>query len=233
MNAAVYTAIFGNYDPLHYAVRQSVPTAFYAILDSAKKPQGWQQVITSRRFSDPRMDAKWFKVFPDKLEFAEDYVIWIDGSIRITSPEFVAYMIDQAGDTMAAFQHPWRTCIYQEAGECWDMVKYQDQPILAQVEHYRDQGWPQDAGLIAGGVLCWKRSYINPQANQDWWIEMMKWTLQDQLSFPIIADRNGLEVNVCTENLMNNKYFQVVAHHRMAEYEKSSDTHLYGRESKS
>ena len=129
MKAAVYTAIFGNYDPLHYAVRQSVPTAFYAILDSAKKPQGWQQVITSRRFSDPRMDAKWFKVFPDKLEFAEDYVIWIDGSIRITSPEFVAYMIDQAGDTMAAFQHPWRTCIYQEAGECWDMVKYQDQPI--------------------------------------------------------------------------------------------------------
>lgn len=62
---------------------------------------------------------------------------------------------------------------------------------------------------------------------------MMKWTLQDQLSFPIIADRNGLEVNVCTENLMDNKYFQVVAHHRMAEYEKSSDTHLYGRESKS
>jgi hypothetical protein len=62
---------------------------------------------------------------------------------------------------------------------------------------------------------------------------MMKWTLQDQLSFPIIADKHGLEVNVCTENLMDNKYFKVVAHHRMHEYEKSSDLDMYGRESKS
>ncbi|NBX51581.1 hypothetical protein EBT25_17030, partial [bacterium] len=68
---AVYTSIFGSYDPLHYAVRQSVPTNFYAIVDEAKPHQGWKQIVTTRRFSDPRMEAKWYKVFPDKLEFDE------------------------------------------------------------------------------------------------------------------------------------------------------------------
>ncbi|NBS69735.1 DUF616 domain-containing protein [bacterium] len=226
---AVYTSIFGSYDPLHYAVRQSVPTNFYAIVDEAKPHQGWKQIVTTRRFSDPRMEAKWYKVFPDKLEFDEDYVIWVDGSIRITSAKFVEYMVEQAGDTMAAFQHPWRTCIYEEARECHDMLKYRNQPILAQVEHYRDLGWPENGGLIAGGVICWKRSYINPRANQAWWEEMMKWSLQDQLSFPIVASEHGLEVNVCNKSLMNNEYFQVVAHHRMEEYEKVTDSHLHNR----
>ena len=230
---AVYTSIFNNYDPLHYAVRQLVPTNFYAITDQAKPNQGWQQIITSKQFADPRMDAKWFKCFPDKLDFQEDYVIWVDGSIRITSPKFVEYMVEQAKDTMSAFQHPWRTCIYQEAKECHDMLKYKDQPILAQVEHYRNLGWPENAGLIAGGVLCWKRSYISSKANQAWWDEMMEWTLQDQLSFPIIASEHGLEVNVCNKPLMNNEYFQVVAHHRMEGYEKSSDSHLLSRISES
>jgi hypothetical protein len=156
-------------------------------------------------------------------------VIWVDGSIRITSAKFVEYMVEQAGDTMAAFQHPWRTCIYEEAQECHDMIKYRDQPILSQVEHYRDLGWPENGGLIAGGVICWKRSYINPRANQAWWEEMMKWSLQDQLSFPIVASEHGLEVNVCNKSLMNNEYFQVVAGHRMEEYEKVTDSHLHNR----
>ena len=226
---AIYTSIISKYDPLHFAVKQSAPTNFYAIVDEPHPSQGWKQIITARRFSDPRMEAKWYKAFPDRLKFHEDYVIWVDGSIRIISTEFAGYMVSQAKDTMAAFQHPWRNCIYKEAQECHDMLKYKDQPILAQVEHYRDLGWPENGGLIAGGVICWRRSYINPDANQSWWLEMMSWTLQDQLSFPIIAERHGLQVNVCDKPLMNNEYFQVVASHRMGEYEKVSDSHLHDR----
>jgi hypothetical protein len=61
---------------------------------------------------------------------------------------------------------------------------------------------------------------------------MMKWSLQDQLSFPIVASEHGLEVNVCNKSLMNNEYFQVVAGHRMEEYEKVTDSHLHNRISK-
>lgn len=67
------------------------------------------QPLTSKHESAKRA-AKWHKVFPDKAisSSGADYIIWIDASINIDSSRFVEYMIDQAGDTLAIFAHPFR-----------------------------------------------------------------------------------------------------------------------------
>ena len=236
MKAAVFSAIFGSHDPLHYAVKQSVPTDFYAILDTIPDAQGWKQLVIHPK-REARLEARYYKTHINEYFPDEDYVIWIDGSIRITSPDFVKYMVSQAGDTLAAFQHPWRNCIYEEAEESWNMKKYVNQPIREQVEHYRQMGWPEQAGQIATGVMCWNGGYLRSDTVgkflDHWWQEIKEWSVHDQLSFPVLAELNGIVVNGCDKPLMDNEYFKVVAGHRMEGYEKVSDIDMYGRESKS
>jgi len=46
---------------------------------------------------------------------------------------------------------PRSRCTYDEAEFCKVMPKYVDQNVLGQVGRYRDEGYPADAGLYAGG----------------------------------------------------------------------------------
>jgi hypothetical protein len=232
MKAAVFSAIFGSHDPLHYAVKQSVPTDFYVLLDAILETQGWKQLVIHPK-RESRLEARYYKTHINEFFPDEDYVIWIDGSIRITSPKFVEYMISQAGDTVAMFQHPWRDCIYEEAEESWNMRKYVDQPVRQQVEHYRQMGWPEKAGQVATGIMCWHGGYLRSDHVATfldaWWTEIKEWSLHDQIAFPVLAQTHGIVVNGCDKHLMDNEYFQVVAGHRMEGYEKITDFDMHDR----
>jgi hypothetical protein len=203
MRVLVYSAIFGDYDPVKDFPKQSIPCDF-------------QLFTESKGQKTPRLDSRWYKLNPPA---GYDYTIWIDGSIRVTSRFFAEYMVDQARDRWAMFKHPWRDCIYKEAEESHDMRKYHNEPIMAQAEAYRKAGMPTNWGLWASGIIC-RRNDWGDDLNQLWWAEHQKWSVQDQISLPYVLWKYKLQFFNCDLALYDNPLCRVEANHRVAEYEK-------------
>jgi hypothetical protein len=178
---------------------------------------------TQRPALSDRMRAKYFKVqshrvFPGgRPAWNEarrwrlrpyDYLIWIDGSIRIISPDFAGRLIGEIEHSMAMVVHPDRDCICDEATETIAWGKYPPGPITEQVEAYRREGYPAHNGLIAGGVIARKtRAPHAARINEAWWAEQQRWTDQDQLSLPVVLWRLGTRVDVINLPLWTSGYF--------------------------
>ena len=120
-NFVVYTAITPGYDAL-----KSLPSRwggaadFVAFADGARPAPGWELRPLYRRFRDPCRNAKVHKLLPHEYFPQAEYSLWIDGSIVIIS----TLPLEQWADTylrehdLAVFQHPNRTCLYDEALYC-------------------------------------------------------------------------------------------------------------------
>jgi hypothetical protein len=75
--------------------------------------------------------------------------------------------------------------------------KYDDQPILEQVDHYRAEGHPEHGGLYACGTIAWDTdSELARDLGAAWLAECERWSIQDQLSLPVVCRRLGLVPSV-------------------------------------
>jgi hypothetical protein len=144
-------------------------------------------------------------------EPAFDLSIWIDGSLEIKNSTFVQDMRTALGShDWAVFVHPDRDCIYEEAILSARLPKYQDHPILTQAEAYRST-LSAHSGLYACTVIV-RREPESPEvkrANELWGEENLKWTYQDQLSFPYVPKKTDTTVGIIPDHLWNNRWFKV------------------------
>lgn len=216
MKVLIYTSIFGDYDKLRIPPKQTIDCSFMCC-SNPHYELGKSNIL----------QAKYYKLLPHRMlpygqEF--DYTLWVDGSIQINSPEFAEYMVSQARDSWALFQHDGQTCIKGEALGCWNMRKYITQPIMKQVDHYFSLGMPQNFGVWYGGVICRNTKNTDVVAMDEfWWQENLKWSIQDQISLPYILWTTKGPINTCTLPKQN-PLFSVYAGHRYKDYEIISPT---------
>ncbi len=232
MQICVYTAIFGGYDHLLPPVSQSVDCEFICFTEARRPARdgAWRVIRTDQHARlHPRMRAKYFKiqaheVFPGgRLAWRYqpfgrrpryDAVIWVDGCLRIKDPDFAAAFAACIGPHgWSLFPHPDRACIYDEVRELPGMRKYEGTPFAQQVAAYKAEGFPEKAGLIAGGLIA--RDPRNPkvaQINDAWWRENLRWTYQDQLSLPVVLWRLGHGYDPVNLDLWNNPWFDRLEH---------------------
>lgn len=224
----LYSAVFGEYDPIWEPVRQVVDCDYLLVTDRPEVvPKGslWK-VVALDTFGfvpmHPRLAARYMKImghelfrFLSRLHYdaglhSYDHVVWVDGSVRITSPDFVSFMIGSIGPQgIAMIKHPERDCIYDEAVKCTRMTKCKGMPVLEQTEHYRAQGYPAHNGLMATTVFA--RDMRRPDLDAviaDWWEENLKWTCRDQLSLPYVLWKHGRWYDEIDASLLANPYFQ-------------------------
>ena len=218
MKIAVYTAIFGDYNPLRIIPKQSMVADYICFTDNEKLiAQGWKTIFTDypRKDLHPRMRAKYFKVLPHYINELNDYdiVIWIDGSIEIKDKDFIKYCIDGLDNNdMVLFKHPQRDCIFEEFIASDECRKYDHEDKIAQRIDYRMR-YPEHGGLYACGVSARRhKSKKIIKVMNDWWHEIIKYTIQDQVSFPVVCLENNYIPNTFSDNQYSNKYFNVCWH---------------------
>ena len=225
---AVYTTIFGGYASLYPLPKQSVDADFFCLTDHLDpmyatassvnvESQKWKLIPVEYPTTDlpSRLRAKFFKLFPWEAFTLDQYdiLIYIDGSIEITSPDFVRHCLDALGDQdMALYRHPQRDCIYDEAIASKPLNKYQSQNIDAQICFYTSI-FPRHGGLYACGVMVRRiQSASVRELMARWWWEIIKWTYQDQLSFPVVCKLSGFTPNTFPGNQYKNAFFKVHWH---------------------
>lgn len=216
MRIAIISAVFGGVD-----LQKPFPTQ--------NVPGGWE--ITHHHFTEknslipredfiPRLRAKWGKIIPHH-EIDADIMIWMDGSVQVTSPDFVTWIVGHLqGHDIACLKHPDRNSIVDELhfmeklmsqGNVYLRTRYSREKMRDQVEHYLTKGFSDSVGLW---WMCLFARYTTQKVNQAfdrWWIENTTWTIQDQLSFPMIVETHKLNVKTLTGYLQQGM-FRTVTH---------------------
>jgi hypothetical protein len=199
VTVGLYTAIYGDSDWVKPApdidcfcvlFTDSVRTA-----DRAQE-QGWMTEVIPHnittlkgepRIVAPMMGHKWWKTHPELALPNIDVSLWIDGSMEVTTKDYVKLCLEALGDDdWSCVPHPARTCIYPEADYSATLTWRYDAPsILAQRDHYR-QFHPANWGLFATGANVRRHTGQVIELSHQWWDECVNWSHQDQLSLPVL-----------------------------------------------
>lgn len=192
----VYTAIVNNYNPLRNPTSIDPQLDYVCFTDQPK----WfalanNTIWQGRPFPKTDLDAtrmnRQVKLLPHRFFRQYEYSVYVDGSIDIIG-DIRALLEKYDHPRMLSFNHPHRSCIYEEGQVCSALGKDDPQVIAQQLDRYRSEGFPENFGLIEGGVLI--RRHNEPaivKLMEDWWRELLSQSRRDQLSFPYVAWRNG------------------------------------------
>jgi hypothetical protein len=224
-NTVICTAVTGGYD---YATRQVIiPGVDYIYFTDGKSifniSSPWQvhYLPESDAHLDNRRRSKRPKLDPHSIEVLNKYkyFIWIDGEIEIYNPNFVSEILSYMKNGFVASPHPdalgnpGRHCAYGEA--TIRPLKYVNEPLDAQCEFYRSEGFPEDYGLYACGVSA--RDMTNPKIKALgalWHKQNLDWSYQDQVSFPYCLWKTELQPDVLPNSLYHMNWLQLNIHTR-------------------
>lgn len=211
---AIVTAIFGGYDKPSVPIPQSIAVDYVLVTDDPDlRAPGWRKVVLEPGAApgSPRLAAKIPKLQP--WDFSDDGPwIWIDGSMQIKSRTFAAEAAAYSREYgLSQWKHPDRDCIYEEAAFSSTLPKYLGQDLGGQALHYMNQHHPTHWGLWAGGLIIYEVP-MDVFAGM-WWDELVKWTLQDQVSEPYVLRRCDIDVAPLPGNLRDNEWI-TIRHHR-------------------
>ncbi len=149
----------------------------------------------------PRFRSKIPKMLEWKFVDSEWYV-WMDSSIRPHKDIDLAEKILQKvnGKPLCFFRHTKIKTIREEAlrtllmlkrnGEYFN-VRYLGEPIREQLVHYYGDPDFSDNKLFATGFFAYHRSVSGLM--QDWFNEVVHWSLQCQISLPYVLHKSGID----------------------------------------
>jgi hypothetical protein len=196
----VYTGITDAYDGLKPQPPQALSGCRQvAFLDERSQQahggrhRGWEVRRLERLDRDPHRDARFAKINAHLALPDADFSLWIDASIGIVCPfplPRLAELFLRDAD-LCVFRHHARRSIYEEAAACRAAGLDQTSTIDAQVVRYREEGLPENSGLIEAPILLRRHTPDMQALDEAWWSEVVRGSRRDQLSFNYVAWKLG------------------------------------------
>ena len=221
----IYTSIFGDRDDLIDPKVVSDDFHYVCFTDSDIKSDIWQVKKVSGDFTDPVLSAKIYKILPHRYFADYDVSVWIDANFLIKKniSSFIDNILTKTN--IAFYDHSQlsldsRSTVAEEVEALLLMIdkgkkNIDSNQIRKQIQAYKEDGFLDDNGLIAGGFILRKHNDVDViDAMEAWWAEIKKYTTRDQLSFNYIAWKQNLAIFYIDGDLRNNKYFQWINHKR-------------------
>jgi hypothetical protein len=187
-DVAIITAVYDAFDTVKPALPQtSAEVEWILVTDTvpdADAAQGWTVVLEPRPDMLPVRAAKRPKFEPWKYTDAPAS-IWVDASFRVVSPRFAVEAMELA-KPIAQFEHPWRSCLYDEAIEIAALGMDPDGVAAWQTRRYREAGHPEHWGLWAAGVIARRHTAAVKRMGAAWAREVESGSARDQVSQPFV-----------------------------------------------
>lgn len=150
-----------------------------------------------------------------------DFSLMIGGQIHVIG-DLNNLDIDYGAD-FNMMKHPCRTCIYKEAEVIERENIDKSGNYKAQIQRYRNEGFPEDYGLNACGIIGRHRLKRVEEFERLWWNNVLQGSYRDQLSFDyvrwLIDKRYPIYNKVSVHNfetpywdLLKGEIFRVVKH---------------------
>ncbi|EFK08072.1 conserved hypothetical protein [delta proteobacterium NaphS2] len=211
----VYTALFGNYDRLIDPRQAYDGCDFICFTDKNDlQTQIWKQIKVETGFASPVIANRHFKWLSHRYFKNYNVSLCLDSNIILyTDPvKLAARYLDKYDIAMP--KHPLRDCLYDEAVACIAGNKVALNRIFRQIVSYRSAGFPPFAGLMEQNIILRRHNRETvARIMESVWKELEKWgNYRDQLAFPYIAWRQGVNVCPMEENARNNREFVYLPH---------------------
>lgn len=222
MKIVVYTAIFGNIDPLWSPFPPAVKGAEYVCFtDGARRDRGlwthnltedWPTILDGSIKVRPvkqswkvkivkpglghRKQARRCKTMAHEYFPGADVTIWLDGNVRLMIPAGRAVKKWLGNVDLAIFNHPDRVCLYDEAMFCIRRGKGSKGRLQAQMAAYQRAGMPAKWGLPETKCVIRRNTPKMVKLNEAWWQEIQQHSVRDQVSLPFVCWKLGIRWKV-------------------------------------
>lgn len=220
MKLAVYTVNTGRYDTVVAPVRENAQVDFLCFADRPScVPAPWRALLTPRLGLGSRELSRFVKLHPHRLAELDGYdaTLYIDGSIAIVGDvaEFASTHLSRPGDIFM-FEHPFRSSLYAEAMSIAEHGQEWIWDLARQLRAYHGQGFPDDRGLLVGGVILRRSTRSWVPLMEEWWQEYLRRTKRDQLGLVYAAWRTGTPITSLgqADPFLAQQYFRVRRHRR-------------------
>lgn len=201
----VITAIFGNYDEV-----PPVPNGFDKAILVTDSPiySDWQNIILKVPIN-PILSAKLPKFRPD-IFISTDSSVWIDANFR--DPENLLsnasrHLLEESD--LALCRHPTRNSIFDEIKASEIKFKYKGIDFLDQFRQYEKDGFTDNKGLWAGGIIARNHTRHNELLGNEWLLQNIIWNTQDQISLPYILHKFKVTPTIYPDDLYKGKIYFV------------------------
>lgn len=223
---ALVTASFGGVDRIRVIPSHGRVDAFYYTDQDAAAVEGWSSVSVvdypSQNFH-PRMRAKYFKLQPHRLVHTSgyDWLVWADASFSFKSVDFLIETAGRLGKLdvwkRASFiPHPHRKSVRQEYEFIRDSINYGNGYLSSRYSADNMLGQINAIGTIAddnillcGGLWMVENSPVFHKFLNDWWDQVVRYSIMDQLSLPYALKLNGIEPQEMGMSLYQTDYFSI------------------------
>lgn len=211
----IYTCITGKYDSL---VPQPYLEGwdFVCFTDDYQRDECWEIRPIPEHIKDLSnvKQQRYVKTHPHELLPEYDYSVWIDANML---------MLDAPDDLIHDYpieipMHPVRNSISAEAQACIRKNKDSEEVIEAQMERYKEAGFPDNGGLVQSNIIF--RRHNDPiciKLMEDWWNEIAKGSHRDQLSFNYACWLNEnderLKILILDRFIYKSRYFKWLIKH--------------------
>lgn len=194
MTIGVVTAIFDNYDRLQPMRLQNVDEAVCVTDNPELKGEGWTIKVVSRPPGETgRMACKHPKLFPWAYCFkAHDYFLTLDGAFDPKNVKINVNRLLPAAEYLCQWRNHYRSCAYQESLVSRTIDKYQDDRLEEQFSFYQSEGFPKEYGLWSNGLILRRDCQWVREFEVQWYREILRWGVQDQISHAYVAWKTGL-----------------------------------------
>jgi hypothetical protein len=204
--------------PYHDTHKSPVDKGFY--LNSPTKPKGILSILDNRHpFNLAKYYKTQWHLIPRLQEY--ETIIWCDGSIEILAPNAAEYISEICAKYgMSCWHHEMRGGVLLSEAHASYLPKYHDRHFNGFTQHYQDiirqyleyvaDGYDEDFfkqkydrvegrgrgdhfGVWATGCLGFSNTSPEVKKFTDaWYLEILKHTTQDQVSFPKVVQDTKL-----------------------------------------
>lgn len=225
VKGVVYTCITGGYDLPHEPYFFSSNCSYVMFSDNPEISQGTNWHAKSIPFNISsglqltNYANRFCKMHPFELFPKYEFAIYLDGNVTpVGDLSFLFHLAAESKVGIAMHEHPARKCIYAEGEACISLAKGNAEKIRAQLNKYREEGFPANFGMCEATVIVTDlRNQIAKKIFNDWWNEYRtSGSYRDQISFPYIVWKNGYgmdDIGDLGTNKNLNPYFRINEHY--------------------
>ena len=163
----------------------------------------------------PRLRSKYFKMCTHLLYPNTSFYIWSDASV-ILKEGIIDWLINRLGGFDALFfKHSERSSITEEKDCVIENLNdpYEGYNLSEQVKDYLDDGFDDKIGLIECGLFIRRNKPNVNNAFNEWFIEQVKWSIQDQLSLPYILSKHQIQFKLIEDYTVYESPFHTYKRH--------------------
>lgn len=210
----IYTGIFGHYDILLPPLYRDEGVDYICYTDDKNLTSSdWEIRYVECEQENTALEVRKYKCLPHRFLPDYDISVWIDANIQIQS-SILGYIEENMRSTgMLFFSHYERNCIYEEGAINILLHKENTAKIIEQMYEYNKEKYPEHNGLYCGNFIVREHNRQGIAAiMEDWYAELLKHSLRDQLSLPYVLWKHKIKPDVCWGYVNDNKYVKVYEH---------------------